>query len=340
MSYVERIKWRLGYTLGSTKKQTAELFWSVTGKFSKPGPLPAIKKLAVADTTEVDSFWGEHTVDTTAFKSALQSKKHLEWRASLYPLFTEFMNLYGDHNGQIILDYGCGPGNDLVGYAIYTTAAKIIGIDISAKALRMAQHRLSLHNVDPQRIELIHSADTARTIPLEDESVDYVQCLGVLHHTSHPEELLREFHRVLKPGAESRVMVYNRDSVWFHLFVAYERLLLQNAFPGHTAEEIFHRTVDVDDDGSGNCPIARCHNWKEFQRLCEANGFGAEYLGGYHSDVELNAIKKYLPQALQDERLATEHRSFLAALQFDENGFPIYEGKHAGLGGVYRLFKK
>ncbi|MBD0326664.1 MAG: class I SAM-dependent methyltransferase, partial [Pyrinomonadaceae bacterium] len=231
-------------------------------------------------------------------------------------------------------------GNDLVGYSIYTNARKIIGIAISAKALRMAQHRLSLQNVDPERIELINSADTATTIPLEDGSIDYLQCLGVLHHTSHPEALLKEFHRVMKPKTEARVMVYNRDSVWVHLYAAYERLIIENAFPGKNVYEIFHRTVDVEDDGTGNCPIARCHNWEEFSRLCEETGFRTSYLGGYHSDVELNSIKKYLQQALKDERLAEEHRRFLASLVMDERGYPTYEGKHAGLGGVYRLFKK
>ena len=340
MSYVERVKWRLSHELDQTRKQTAELFWSVTGKLNKPGPKPAIKRFHADGTTDVDSFWGEHTVDTTEFKSALQSKKHLVWRASLYPLFTEFMNLYGNHDGQVVLDYGCGPGNDLVGYSIYTNARKIIGIDISHKALQMAQYRLALHNVAPERIELIHSADTATTIPLEDESVDYLQCLGVLHHSSHPEALLREFHRILKPGAEARVMVYNRDSVWVHLYAAYEKLVLQGLFPGKTVYEVFHRTVDVDDDGTGNCPVARCHNWEEFSRVCEENGFRAEYLGGYHSDVELNSLAKYLQPALQDRRLPEEHREFLSSLTMDQNGFPIHEGKHAGLGGVYRLFKK
>lgn len=340
MSYVERIKWRLGYTLENTEKKIEDLFWSVTGKLNTPGPKPSIRTLSTEKLTEVDSFWSEHTVDTTQFKSALQSKKHLVWRASLYPMFTELMSLYGNHEEQIVLDYGCGPGNDLVGYCIYTTAKRVIGIDISAKALVMAQQRLSLHQVDPERVELICSGDTATNIPLEDNSVDYLQCLGVLHHTSYPEVLLQEFRRILKPGAEARVMVYNRDSVWLHLYVAYEKLLLQNAFPGHNAYEIFHRTVDVEDDGTGKCPVARCHDWQEFSRLCEANGFRTEYLGGYHSDVELNSLAKHLKQALHDERLAEEHRSYLAALSFDERGFPIYQGWHAGLGGVYRLFKK
>jgi len=339
MSYVDRVKWRLGYEIGQTRKQTADLFWSVTGKLNKRGPKPPIKRLHADGTTDVDSFWGEHTVDTTDFKSALQSKKHLVWRASLYPLFTEFMNLYGNHDGQVVLDYGCGPGNDLVGYSIYTNAKKIIGIDISQKALQMAQHRLSLHDVAPERIELIHSADTATTIPLADESVDYLQCLGVLHHSSNPEALLGEFHRVLRPGAEARVMVYNRDSVWVHLYAAYEKLILQGLFPGQTVHEVFHRTVDVDDDGTGNCPVARCHNWAEFLQTCAANGFRGEYLGGYHSDIELSSLAKHLQPALKDERLASEHRAFLRELTFDAQGFPLFEGKHAGLGGVYRLFK-
>ena len=340
MRYVDRIKWRAGYELDKSKKQTEDLFWSITGKFSKPGPKPSIKRLETKGSTEVDSFWGEHTVDVTQFKSAFQSRKHLAWRARSYPLFPEFMNLYGNHDDEVVLDYGCGPGNDIVGYSIYTNASKIIGIDISAKALRMAQHRLSLHNVAPKRVELIHSADTEPIVPLGDESVDYLQCLGVLHHTSHPEELLKEFHRVLKPNKEARVMVYNRDSVWVHLYAAYEKLVVQNLFPGKNVYEIFHRTVDVDDDGVGNCPVARCHDWKEFSALCETNGFQTEYLGGYHSEVELKALSNSLKPALNDERLPQEHRRFLAELSFDENGLPLYQEKHAGLGGVYRLFKK
>jgi SAM-dependent methyltransferase len=126
-------------------------------------------------------------------------------------------------------------------------------------------------------------------------SVDFLQCLGVLHHTSHPEALLREFHRRLKPGGESRVMVYNRESVWVHLFAAYEKFVIQNAFPGKDVYDIFHLTVDVEADGTGKCPVARCHNWKEFSSLCESNGFQTEYMGGYLSDVELNSMKSTWP---------------------------------------------
>ena len=322
------------------KTRCENLFWSLSGKFSRPGALAPIQRLNGTQSTAVDDFWGEHVVEPTWFKSAWQSKRQVVWRAKLYPLFTEFVNLYGQHDGQVVLDYGCGPGNDLVGYSIYTNARKIIGIDISEKALRLAQHRLSLHRVEPERIELIKSSDTSEAIPLDDLSVDFVQCLGVLHHTTHPEELLGEFYRVLKPGAEARIMVYNRDSVWVHLFAAYEKLILQNAFPGKNVYDIFHLTVDVESDGTGKCPVARCHNWKEFAEICESIGFQTEYVGGYLSDVELNSMKKHLPAALHDERLDQEHREFLNALKMDKNGLPMYRGKHAGIGGVFKLIKQ
>lgn len=340
MSVVRRATWRAGYEMDRLSAQLGNVFWSLTGLFSSPGRVAPIRNLNGAQSTLVDEFWGDHVVEPTWFKSAWQSRRQLAWRASLYPLFTEFVNLYGQHDGEVVLDYGCGPGNDLVGYSIYSNARKIIGIDISDKALRLAQHRLSLHQVQPDRLELIRSSDESEAIPLDNESVDFLQCLGVLHHTTHPESLLQEFHRVLKRGGESRIMVYNRDSVWVHLFAAYEKLVIHNAFPGKDVYEIFHLTVDVEADGTGKCPIARCHNWKEFSALCESNGFHAEYLGGYLSDVELDSMKKHLAAARQDERLGREHRDFLNALKMDANGLPMYEGKHAGIGGVFKLVKK
>lgn len=335
MDYLDRIKWRLGHT----KKQTAELLWDVAGKFSRPGEAPVVTELDADATTEVDSFWGEHTVHSQSFKTARQSEQYLAERAKLYPLFTEFMNLYGEHDGETVMDYGCGPGNDVVGFATQTRARKVIGVDISQKALNMARERLALHNVDPARVELIHSADTILTLPLADEAVDYIHCAGVLHHTSNPAALLEEFHRVLTSGGRACVMVYNRDSVWLHLYVAYQKLIIENAYPGLNAEQAFHKTTDVEADGSNKCPIARCYSAADFIQLCEGAGFRAEYVGGYPSHVEMDMLKGHLAAALEDERLAEEHKAFLRALTYDAEGRPLSGGKYAGVGGVYNLFK-
>ena len=313
-------------------------FWSLVATFQRKGEPPPIRHYQCAeDQTQVDSFWNVHTVigrQLAIVKTAYQDKKYLQWRFSIYPLFKEFMELWGKHDDHVILDYGCGPGNDLVGFLVYTNAKKVIGIDISEKALRFASKRLALHGVDPQRVELICVSDSAETLPIEDNAVDYVYCEGVLHHTTNPEAILREFHRVLQPGSQACIMAYNCDSIWLHLYVAYDQMVLQNKFTEMSVYEAFGKTTDTE-----ACPIARCYKAHEFISTCKDAGFRAEYVGGYLSELELKLLKKYKQSALHDKRLGEEHKDFLRNLTFDEKDYPKYEGKHAGIGGVYRLYK-
>ncbi len=84
------------------------------------------------------------------------------------------MELYGTHKNETVLDYGCGPGNDLVGFLLYSKAKKVIGIDISRKALELAASRLRLHRIDPERVQLIETKDSRPVIPLVAESIEYV----------------------------------------------------------------------------------------------------------------------------------------------------------------------
>ena len=330
---------RLGVTrikglVRSAARASAGLFWLAVEGLRGRGEPPPIKSVGDGRATAVDRYWGEHTVNSVPFKTARESLKYLEWRASAYPLLADFMRLREAHDGEVVLDYGCGPGNDLVGFAVHTRAKKIIGVDISEKALELARGRLALHRLEPGRVELIHSADSVQTIPLDDASVDYVHCAGVLQHTSNPQALLDEFYRVLRPDSQACVMVYNRDSVWLHLYTAYQKMIVEGEFPGLDAHAAFSRNVD----GVG-CPLARCYRAEEFVAMCGAAGFRAEYVGGHLSETELQALERFRAEALGDERLAEEHRSFIRELATDERGYPKYRGKHAGVGGVYRLHK-
>ena len=112
-----------------------------------------------AGGTAVDRYWTRHTVRAKRFRSPRASERYLEWRFHEYPLFREFSGLWGERDGQVVLDYGCGPGNDLAGFASHTAASRIIGIDVSEVALDLAAERLALHAVDAGRIELIRVAD-------------------------------------------------------------------------------------------------------------------------------------------------------------------------------------
>src|SRR5947209_14505705 len=115
---------------------------------------------APAVATEVDSYWSRHTVNSKPFENASDSEEYLQWRNAQYPLFPRFMEMWGDHDGETVLDYGCGPGNDLVGFLIHSRAAKVIGIAVSPKALELARHRLELHKIERARVELIRTGDS------------------------------------------------------------------------------------------------------------------------------------------------------------------------------------
>jgi len=310
--------------------------WFLKGLMSKKGTPAHIENYLKEDSTQVDTFWGRHTVITpqlSLMRAAKQDEGFIQWRAKLYPMFHELMGLWGNHADEIVLDYGCGPGTDIVGFLLYSNAKRVIGIDISEKALEFASRRMALHNFKPDMVSLIRISDSTTAIPLPDNSIDFIYSQGVLHHISHPEAILKELHRLLKPGKQASIMVYNRQSVWYHLYVAYFEMITLNRFKGLSTEEAFAKTTDTVD-----CPISRCYNPEEFVRICEQAGFKAEFKGGYYSTLELETFVKCKNVALKDKRLAEEHRFFLSEL--DNAPLPKRHGKVAGIGGVYILTKE
>jgi SAM-dependent methyltransferase len=285
-------------------------------------------------STVVDDYWNRHTLHDVRFTTAGESKKYLAWRNALYPKFPELMDLYGDHSGQVVLDYGCGPGDDVTGFLLYSRAAKVIGMDVSGKALNQLRHRLALHEVDLGRVELIRITDASGRIPLPDASIDWVQCGGVLHHTTHPHEIVKEFARIMKPGAEGRLMLYLRDSVMYHLWIAYAQLLVNDAFPGLTVDQAFTKSTDGPD-----CPVSDAWPPDQVLAMIDEAGLEGSFRGGYLSTDELKWLERYREGALADPRLAEEHRRFVAELTADGNGLPMWHGKYAGIGGVYTIKK-
>jgi SAM-dependent methyltransferase len=299
--------------------------------------LPRKKRISFENKTssknsKVDYFWNLHTVHSELFKDENESLQYLEWRFEQYPLFRELMDLWGSHDDQVIMDYGCGPANDLVGFLKYTNAKKVIGIDISSKALDLARKRLALHKFDPQRVKLIKVSDAQPKIPLEDSTIDFIYCEGVLHHTSNPQAILKEFHRTLKKDGKITIMIYNRASLWFNLCVAYDKMILQKKYKGESLEQAFSHSTDGED-----CPIARCYRPEEYIKLCLDAGFDARFEGGYFSQWELDLWHKLGNRAIEDKRLPKEQGEFLMSLIPDSCDYPKHMEKYAGIGGVYKL---
>jgi len=312
----------------------SRVYTAIIGR--KPSVIMYPIKMSSPDvTTDVDAYWSEYTVNSMTFRTRWESDRYYEWLVCDYPLLADYMEFIGDRSGQVVLDYGCGPGNDIYRLLTKNLAKKVVGIDVSYKALELAGQRMALYKISPDRLELIRIVDANTTIPLADDSIDYINCAGVLHHTSDPGKILSEFYRVLRPEAYGHIMVYNENSLFFHLYLAYRLMIIDGKYNGMDIKDAFSRSTDGEE-----CPLSRCYKHAEFTALCRGVGFEVDYIGGYFMRSELQLFKKTTDNAINDDRLAPEHREFLRGLKCDAQGYPLYDDKHAGIGGVYKIHKR
>jgi SAM-dependent methyltransferase len=308
-------------------------------------------------------YWNNHTVNAPHFKTKEESLNYLKWRSNKYPLFQKIClgNNYDiSENSEVILDYGCGPGNDIVGYYEYNNnIKKIWALDISEKAIQLAKRRLELHGAKKVNFICLKTEKILSKKPLflnsyiDSNSVDYIQSLGVLHHTHDIINILKEFYRILKTHKKCTTMVYNKESIWYHLYCGYVlKVLDPNELEGNvvatgakqkaiqvkgdnnvTTDDIFHHCTD-----GITCPIAFAFSNDEWKNICNSCGFKTSHTGNYYSDYEVFIFNKYYKKALNDNRLDKDHREFLENLEI-RNGAIYYNNQIAGIGLCHELRK-
>jgi ubiquinone/menaquinone biosynthesis C-methylase UbiE len=277
--------------------------------------------------TSVSEYWNRHNVtDHRSFTTAEDSLRYFHWRNSQYANYLALMPVSG-FDDRRVLDYGCGPGHDLVGFGVFSKPAALAGADVSASSIREARARLVLHGIDAA----LYCIRPGERLPFEDDDFDHVHSSGVLHHVEDPIVTLKELKRVLRPGGTMNVMVYNFDSVWTHLLVAYHRTIVAGRHGDLTLREQFARSTDGEE-----CPISRCYTPEEFIRLANSVGFEATFAGAAISMHELSLLPTRF-QAIMDERLPDDSRRFLESLEFDRQQLPLVDGRHAGVDAVYHL---
>ena len=284
------------------------------------------------------SFWTSHMVTDNEFSSAEGSLEYFHWRNNQYPGYIDLMPVSGQ-NGKVVLDYGCGPGNDLVGFTVFSSPAKLIGVDVSTTALNASKHRLSLHcNIAEKNIYLHLIDESDNKIPVEDNTVDYVHSSGVLMSVANINFALKEIHRVLKVGGKMAAMVYNHDSIWSNLYVPWFLQTHLKIDTNLTFEEAFRRSTDNSIRNEA-APVSCCYRPDEFIKLVESVGFKGEFKGAAISGFEVNLTRKYLDKAVSDKRLGEKYRIFLKSLEIDEKGIPYYKENVAGIDACYLFVK-
>jgi SAM-dependent methyltransferase len=128
-----------------------------------------------ADDPAVTDLYGERTVATSC--------------SYLLPHITSTAN---------ILDVGCGPGLITSGLARLAPQGHTTGMDNSAGIIAQAQASASSATSPPTN--LTFTVGDATQLAYPDNSFDIVHAHQLLVHIPDPVAVLREFHRVCKPG--------------------------------------------------------------------------------------------------------------------------------------------
>jgi len=163
------------------------------------------------DIAAVRAYWGEHVHDWKVATHPVGSRAFFEeieaYRFEKLHYLPERVD-YAGYAGKRVLDLGCGLGNDLSCFA--RGGAEVVGIDLSEKAVA-----LSRENFAHRGLEGTFHVMNGEALDFPDASFDLVYCHTVLHFTPHPERVVQEINRVLRPGGTAILMSINRHSWLF-----------------------------------------------------------------------------------------------------------------------------
>lgn len=109
--------------------------------------------------------------------------------------------------GERLLDLGCGEGRHAIS-AYMTENLEAVGIDLSINDLKITRDRFSQF-VEPGNSEksLVISVADGHQLPFANDAFDKVICSEVLEHIPDYRAVIREIHRVLKPGGIAALSV-------------------------------------------------------------------------------------------------------------------------------------
>ena len=180
---------------------------------------------AAALKTEVKAFWNQQSCETQYARSEKFTREYFEqieqWRYADQPFIHSFAQ-FTRYHGKRVLEVGFGAGTDFIQWL--RAGARASGIDLTEEAFQNLSRRIRVYDLpEPEELKV----GDAENLPFPTGKFDLGYSWGVLHHTPNTEKAIAELVRVVKPGGEIKIMLYNR-----HSLLAYKCWLKQALLKG------------------------------------------------------------------------------------------------------------
>ncbi len=152
-------------------------------------------------------------LETQAYDKMMRRMRDKGW------LETKSIMQAGISSG-IVLEVGPGPGYLGLEWLKNTNGTTLKGLDISEDMIAIAERNAAEYGLE-NRVTYVQG--DACVMPFEDNYFDGVFTNGSLHEWAHPEAIINEIARVLKPGGNYCISDLRRDMSsfikWFMWFV-------------------------------------------------------------------------------------------------------------------------
>jgi 2-polyprenyl-6-hydroxyphenyl methylase/3-demethylubiquinone-9 3-methyltransferase len=138
------------------------------------------------------------------------------------PLRLDWIHTLAPLANKAVLDVGCGGG--ILSDSMAHLGAQVTGIDLSTKALRVAQ----LHALEANTANVSYREISAEALALEQPAgFDVVTCMEMLEHVPDPASVVKACSELVKPGGWVFFSTINRNPKAFLFAIVGAEYLLQ-----------------------------------------------------------------------------------------------------------------
>jgi len=121
------------------------------------------------------------------------------------PLRLDHIDRMAMLKGKLVLDVGCGGG--ILSESMAARGARVTGIDLADKALKVAQLHLLESGLEVE-YRLIEAESLAREMP---HRFDVITCMELLEHVPEPAATVRACGELVRPGGHLFFATINRN---------------------------------------------------------------------------------------------------------------------------------
>lgn len=150
--------------------------------------------------------------------SVISFQQHIKWR-------NDTMKRMNVHQGSKALDVCCGTADWTIALAkAVGSSGEVKGLDFSQNMLKIGEEKVKGLKLD--QVQLIHG--NAMELPFPDDSFDYVTIGFGLRNVPDYMQVLKEMHRVLKPGGVAACLETSQPTMFGYkqLYYFYFRFIM------------------------------------------------------------------------------------------------------------------